>query len=199
MDVEFIRVMILEKDKGNRICGTFTSQAYANMVEELNRTLKLKLSRKHLQNRLGTIKEHFALCYDVFRGTTLSGFSWNPITELIEAEEEVWKALIEANPEASIWKTKTISNYDDLYELFAKDRATADAMKECTKAIVGSRPQVYSGAEVYAELKRMGFESDVLERAFVFLLKSPEFTQALFDCPSDMRVSVLTEMMSMGD
>ncbi|PWA62895.1 myb/SANT-like domain-containing protein [Artemisia annua] len=201
MDDEFIRVMLLEKEKGNRIGGTFTSQAYANMVEELNRTLKLNLSRKNLQNRLRTIKEHFALCYDVFRGTTLSGFSWNPVSELIEAEGEVWKALIKANPEASIWKTKTISNYDDLYELFSKDKETgiddieittatppsqikpkktkkkkveeesefvskimgsfecvADAMKECTKAIVGSRPQVYSGAEVYAELKRIGFE-----------------------------------------
>ncbi|PWA88524.1 myb/SANT-like domain-containing protein [Artemisia annua] len=242
MDDEFIRVMLLEKEKGNRIGGTFTSQAHANMVEELNRTLKLNLSQKNLQNRLRTIREHFALCYDVFCGTTLSGFSWNPISELIEAEEEVWKALIEANPEASIWKAKTISNYDDLYELFSKDRTTgggaetakerrkrtnrnvestneidlddsegiddieittvtppsqikpkrtkkkkveeesefvskimgsfecvSNAMKECTKAIVGSRPQVYSGAEVYAELKCMRFEKDALARAFVFL------------------------------
>ena len=65
MDDAFIRAMVVEKEKGNRIGGTFTSQAYANMVEELNRTLKLNLSRKHLQNRLRTIKEHFALCYDV--------------------------------------------------------------------------------------------------------------------------------------
>ncbi|GJW85364.1 Myb/SANT-like domain-containing protein [Tanacetum coccineum] len=95
MDDTYINAMLKEKYKGNRTGGTFTSQAYANMVEELNKTLKLNIGQKHLKNRIRTIKEHFAECYDVFRGTTLSGFAWNPVSELIEAEEEVWKDLIE--------------------------------------------------------------------------------------------------------
>ncbi|GJZ09144.1 hypothetical protein Tco_0543427 [Tanacetum coccineum] len=41
----------------------------------------------------------------------------------MEAEEEVWEQLIEAKPEAAIWRTKKVSNYDDLL-LFAKDRAS---------------------------------------------------------------------------
>ncbi|PWA45973.1 myb/SANT-like domain-containing protein [Artemisia annua] len=206
MDDEFIRVMILEKDKGNRIGGTFTSQPYTNMVWDLNTTLKLNLRRKHLHNRLRTIKEHFALCYDVFRGTTLSGYSWNPISELIEAKEEVWKALIEITPTPpsqikpqKIKKKKVEEESDSVSKIMGSFESVADAMKECTKAIVGSRSQVYLGAEVYAELKCIGFEKEVLARAFIFLLKSPEFTQALFDCPSDMRVSVLTVMMATGD
>ena len=68
MDDEFIRVMFIEKEKekDNRTGGTFMSHAYTNMVEELNKTLKLNLSRKHLKNRLITIKKDFAECYDVF-------------------------------------------------------------------------------------------------------------------------------------
>ncbi|GJR71708.1 hypothetical protein Tco_0084073 [Tanacetum coccineum] len=148
------------------------------------------------------------------------------------AEDKVWKDLIEANPDALEWKTKTISNYDELYMLFAKDRATgvvvettkekrkrmmnnediveidddtdefqstnnkiADAMKECTKAIVGSRPHVYSGGEIYSQLELMGVDQDLKASAFVFLLRSPESTRALLDCPLDMQKSILNEMM----
>ena len=41
-----------------------------------------------------TLKDHFAQCYDIFRGVSLSGFAWNSETKLLEAEEEVWEALI---------------------------------------------------------------------------------------------------------
>ncbi|KAI3702414.1 hypothetical protein L6452_28152 [Arctium lappa] len=36
MDVAFIQAMLKEQDKGNRVDGTFTSQAYADMVDELS-------------------------------------------------------------------------------------------------------------------------------------------------------------------
>ena len=44
MDDAFLRAMVVEKEKGSRIGGTFTSQAYANMVEELNKNPKMNLS-----------------------------------------------------------------------------------------------------------------------------------------------------------
>ena len=94
MDDAFIKAMLKEQDKGNRGGGTFSPQAYKNMVFELNENLKLNLTKNHLKNRLSTIKKTFSSCYDVFREKSLSGFSWNPVSELIEAEEEVWKDLI---------------------------------------------------------------------------------------------------------
>ncbi|GJS55161.1 retrotransposon protein, putative, ty1-copia subclass [Tanacetum coccineum] len=197
------------------------------------------------------------------------------LKEQDKAEDEVWKDLIEANPDALEWKTKTISNYDELYMLFAKDRETgvvaetakesrkrmmnnkdiveidddtdefqstvnkigddiqvtttpqcsqmkpkkkkkvkeesdivskiqssinhvADAMKECTKAIVGSRPHVYYGGEIYSQLEFMGVDQDLKVNAFIFLLRSPESTRALLDCPLDMRKYILNEMMGIG-
>ncbi|KAK9073819.1 hypothetical protein SSX86_006413 [Deinandra increscens subsp. villosa] len=124
MDDAFIQAMLNEKDKGNKIDGTFTTQAYTNMVTELRKSLQREFTKKHLQNRLKTLKEHFSRCYDIFRGASLSGFSWNSNTKYIEAEDEVWEALIKEKPEAKKWRTKPISHYNEMLELFAKDRAT---------------------------------------------------------------------------
>ncbi|KAI3802383.1 hypothetical protein L1987_30515 [Smallanthus sonchifolius] len=100
MDNAFIQAMVTQQDKGNRINGTFTSQAYSNMIEELNTSLRMDFNKNHLKNRLKTLKECFSQWYDMFRGTSLSGFSWNSDTQLTEAEDEVWDKLIDSKPEA---------------------------------------------------------------------------------------------------
>ncbi|XP_035832310.1 uncharacterized protein At2g29880 isoform X3 [Helianthus annuus] len=133
MDNIFIQSMIAQQDNGNRINGSFTSQAYNNMIEELNTKLQIELTKKHLKNRLKTLKEHFSQWYDMFRGTSLSGFSWNSETQLIEAEDEVWDKLIDAKPDAAALKTKKVSNFNEMLQLFAKDRASgahAETAKE---------------------------------------------------------------------
>ncbi|KAI3820012.1 hypothetical protein L1987_13868 [Smallanthus sonchifolius] len=133
MDNAFIQAMVTQQDKGNRINGTFTSQAYSNMIEELNTNLRMDFNKNHLKNRLKTLKERFSQWYDMFRGTSLSGFSWNSDTQLIEAEDEVWDKLIDSKPEAIMLKTRKVSNYNEMLELFAKDRASgahAETAKE---------------------------------------------------------------------
>ena len=41
MDVAFVDAMVQQQEKGNRPYGNFTSQAYANMVEEINTKLTM--------------------------------------------------------------------------------------------------------------------------------------------------------------
>nr|KAJ0205401.1 hypothetical protein LSAT_V11C500278270 [Lactuca sativa] len=57
-------------------------------------------------------------------GISLSGFSWNSSTQLIEAEEEVWDNLIKSKPEAASLRTKKIAYFDEMLVLFARDRAS---------------------------------------------------------------------------
>lgn len=85
MDEYFIQAMLTQQYNGNRIDGTFTSTAYTNMVNELQEKKNLNFNKSHLKNRLKTLKDHFAQCYDLFRGVGLSGFSWNSETKLFEA------------------------------------------------------------------------------------------------------------------
>ncbi|KAI3670530.1 hypothetical protein L1987_87868 [Smallanthus sonchifolius] len=124
MDNAFIQAMVTQQDKGNRINGIFTSHAYSNMIEKLNTNLRMDFNKNHLKNRSKTLKERFSQWYDMFRGTSLSGFSCNSDTQLIEAEDEVWDKLIDSKPEDVMLKTRKVSNYNEMLELFAKDRAS---------------------------------------------------------------------------
>ncbi|XP_076960407.1 uncharacterized protein LOC143636790 [Bidens hawaiensis] len=104
------------------------------MVKELRTKFHMNVSKKHLKNRLKTLKEHFSQWYDLFRGTSLSGFSWNSTTQLIEAEDEVWDKFVKSSKsEAEAFKTKKVSNFNEMQEIFAKDRASgaqAETAKE---------------------------------------------------------------------
>ncbi|KAJ0815857.1 putative Myb/SANT-like domain-containing protein [Helianthus annuus] len=97
MDNFFIQAMIAQQENGNRVNGNFTTHAYNNMVAELRTKLQMDFTKNHLKNRLKTLKEHFSQWYDMFHGTSLSGFTWNSSTQLTEAEEEVWDKLIEVS------------------------------------------------------------------------------------------------------
>nr|KAJ0214852.1 hypothetical protein LSAT_V11C300111480 [Lactuca sativa] len=72
MDNVLVEALVKEDQLGNRAHGTFTLQAYANMIA-------------------GIGKDKW---YDMYRGASLSGFSWNSLTKYIEAEEEVWEQLV---------------------------------------------------------------------------------------------------------
>ncbi|KAJ9562294.1 hypothetical protein OSB04_007454 [Centaurea solstitialis] len=111
------------------IDGTFTPQAYTNMVDELSKSFEMAITKDHLKNRLKTVKEHFAKWHDVFKGVMLSGFSWDPITKLLGAEDDVWERLIKEKPEAAKWRNKPIHHYNEMLELFAKDRAIGTRAK----------------------------------------------------------------------
>ncbi|XP_076954019.1 two-component response regulator-like APRR1 [Bidens hawaiensis] len=138
MDTAFLQAMITEKDNGNRIDGTFTPQAYTNMVEELSKAFEMDLTKDHLKNRLKTLKYHFSKFYDVLKGDSMSSFSWDLSTKLLGAEEEVWEKLIKESPRAAKWRDKPILHYHEMLELFAKERATgarAETAKQRNKRL----------------------------------------------------------------
>nr|GEU29810.1 hypothetical protein [Tanacetum cinerariifolium] len=225
MDNAFIEAMHKEKENGNKLDGSFTSQAYINMVEELSKSLKLKIRKVHLQNRLKTLKAHFTQYNDIFRGVSLSGFSWDPITKLMDAEDEVCEALIKEKPEAAKLRTKPIRHYNEMLDLFAKDRATGSNQNNTkeqkekvgrkmmylslrlrvfltiyrvllTEVMENSRPHVYSEAEIYKVLELIGLKRHEIPSAYLFLVDHPDKTRALFGAPNEMRLTILATMMA---
>ncbi|KAL7609305.1 uncharacterized protein At2g29880 [Lactuca sativa] len=132
MDNALVEALVKEDDIGNRVNGTFTSQAYANMIAGLSKEFNKSITKDQLKNIMKTLKGNFSKWFDMYRGTSLNGFSWNSQTKHIEAEDEVWEQLIKANPEAAAFRTKKISNYNQLEMLFSDDRASG-SKAETTK------------------------------------------------------------------
>ncbi|KAL7234927.1 hypothetical protein ACSBR1_018404 [Camellia fascicularis] len=108
--------------EGNKVNGTFTTSAYDKIVNELCEIYNLDLDKTKVKNRLKTIKEHFAECYDLFKHT--SGFAWSPVTRMFTLEPEVWETLIEVKPYVEKWKCTPIGNYKKLAKIYGKDRET---------------------------------------------------------------------------
>ncbi|GAV78637.1 LOW QUALITY PROTEIN: Myb_DNA-bind_3 domain-containing protein, partial [Cephalotus follicularis] len=127
IDDAFINALLNEQIKGNKVDGTFTT-THDSVVKELcaqvDKGFNSNIKKDKLKNCLKTIKANFNKSDDLFKN--LSGFNWSSVTKM-SAKAEVWKALIDENPDAKKWMTTPIGNFDKLVELFAKDRATVIA------------------------------------------------------------------------
>ncbi|QHO33922.1 L10-interacting MYB domain-containing protein [Arachis hypogaea] len=122
MDEALLNVLAEEALKGNRHDGSWTTEAYANVVKTLSIAIGPHIIKNHIKNRMKILKDHFAEVYDLFHH--LSGFARNPVTRKFEAEEEVWQNFIKEKPQAEKWRKMQIKHYDILKELFGADRAT---------------------------------------------------------------------------
>ncbi|XP_076897544.1 uncharacterized protein LOC143550858 [Bidens hawaiensis] len=197
MDEAFIQAMITQKDKGYKINESFTSKAYTNMIEELTTKLQMVITKNHLKHRLKTLKERFSQWYDMFQGTSLSGFSWNYETQLIEAEDGVWDKLIASKPDAVKLKTKRVSNYNEMLELFARDRASgahAETAKERNARLqkndkikvetIAELDDLLASEEVTPE-NQYNFDDDI--QVLDSLVSSPEPSSNAKKCKSKKR------------
>lgn len=94
MDDALVNAFMHEFEQGNKVNGTFTPKAYENIVNELSVLFGRKIDKEKVKNRWKTLKTKFSEFYDIFKNG-MSGFAWNPSTQLWDAEPEVWNSLIE--------------------------------------------------------------------------------------------------------
>ncbi|XP_042404579.1 uncharacterized protein LOC121994695 [Zingiber officinale] len=120
MDRIFIDVMLEQQVNSNRIGGTFTSTAYKDMVVICSEKIEIPLTKDNLKNIIKTLKSHFNSCYDLFKNA--SGVQRHAESRRFEAEEVVWKQLIDANPSIKKWRYTPVPHYEKMLELFAHDR-----------------------------------------------------------------------------
>ncbi|RYR08766.1 hypothetical protein Ahy_B05g076592 isoform H [Arachis hypogaea] len=95
MDEVLLNALVEEALKGNRHDGSWTTEAYANVVKTLSIAIDPHITKNHIKNRMKTLKDHFAEAYDLFHH--LSEFAWNPVIRQFEAEEEVWQYFIKVS------------------------------------------------------------------------------------------------------
>ena len=95
MDGFLLNVMLEEQSNGNRPNGTWSPHIYSKMSKKCSESFGYTVEKGNIKNRIKTLKGTFHSCHDLFKN--ISGFAWNPITGLFEAEDEVWEPLIEVS------------------------------------------------------------------------------------------------------
>lgn len=95
MDQVLLNALSEEVNKGNKHDGSWTTEAYSNMVDALRSAVAPSVTKQHIKNRMKTLKDHFNTVHDLFK--SLSGFAWNPTTRRFEAGEEVWLDLLKVS------------------------------------------------------------------------------------------------------
>ena len=93
MDSVLLHGLLDEQAKGNRPDGTFTHEATTNVLKVLKSCFGTHIQASHIKNRLKTLKSKFNEWKDLFHG--LSGFAWNPTSQMFDATNEVWLQLIQ--------------------------------------------------------------------------------------------------------
>jgi len=76
-----------------RVDGSWTTQAYNNILTNLHEVEFVNLNKNNVKNRQKVLKEKWSEVHDLF--CSLSGFAWNNISKVFEAENEVWDELLQ--------------------------------------------------------------------------------------------------------
>jgi len=79
--------MIDEAFMGNRIYGSWTTQAYKKIIKSLHQSGLVGITKNNVKNRQKSLKNRWREIHDLLRG--LSGFAWNPSSKILDAEDEV--------------------------------------------------------------------------------------------------------------
>ncbi|KOM37752.1 hypothetical protein LR48_Vigan03g113400 [Vigna angularis] len=115
MDARLLHCMIEESRIGNRVDGSWTTQAYSNIVDHLHSVGYVAVTKNNVKNRQKVLKDKWREIHDLFSG--LSGFAWNP-----------------SRPTAAKWRVNSIKHYDLMVELWSADRATGSGVRTARQA-----------------------------------------------------------------
>ncbi|KAL2340178.1 hypothetical protein Fmac_008118 [Flemingia macrophylla] len=92
MDFCLLSAMLDEARLGNRVDGSWITQAYNKMVESLRQSGLIGITKNNVKNRQKSLKDRWREVHDLFSG--LSGFVWDESTKRFSAEPEVWDELL---------------------------------------------------------------------------------------------------------
>nr|KYP59499.1 hypothetical protein KK1_014935 [Cajanus cajan] len=132
MDFRLLSAMLDEARLGNRVDGSWTTQAYNNIVESLRQSGLIGITKNNVKNRQKSLKDKWREVHDLFCG--LSGFAWDESTKRFSAEPEVWDELLTTKPSAAKWRVNPIRYYDLMEELWGADRATGHMARTARQA-----------------------------------------------------------------
>ncbi|KAH7835296.1 hypothetical protein Vadar_024838 [Vaccinium darrowii] len=80
--------------------------------------------KPHIESRIKTLKKDVTTVYDMVFGGSTSGFGWDPNTNIVVAENDIWAGYVKSHKDATTWRNRSFPHFDMLLTVFGKDRAT---------------------------------------------------------------------------
>ncbi|KAK9274192.1 hypothetical protein L1049_019006 [Liquidambar formosana] len=117
MDRCFIEIMLEQVRRGYHTGNTFRKEAWAHMLELFNLKFGLQLDKETLRNRFRKLRMQYNALKIIL---DQNGFCWDETRQMVVADDLVWDNYLKAHPEARLYRTKTVPNYNDLCMIYGK-------------------------------------------------------------------------------
>ncbi|XP_010548574.1 PREDICTED: L10-interacting MYB domain-containing protein [Tarenaya hassleriana] len=111
MERFFIDLMLEHMHRGNRIGHTFNKQAWNEMINVFNVKFGSQYDKDVLKSRYTNLWKQYNSVKNLLGH---DGFSWDENQQMVIGDENVWSAYIKVHPEARVYKTKAVLNFNDL-------------------------------------------------------------------------------------
>ncbi|XVF63723.1 hypothetical protein PTKIN_Ptkin09bG0108900 [Pterospermum kingtungense] len=126
-DVVLVQCMVDLHNIGTHNADTGFKTGY---LLELERMVAKKLpnanikAKPHIESRIKTLKKDWSIIFDMVQGNCTSGFGWDSQKNMVTAEDAVWESYLSSHKDASQFRTRSFCFYNELSQIYAKDRAT---------------------------------------------------------------------------
>ncbi|CAL0333074.1 unnamed protein product [Lupinus luteus] len=112
MDQLFIKLLLQKLRENN---GSINTNAWADMLTVFKANFGFQHGRHILRHRFTKYYKYFSEMSNILN---TKGFSWDSQTQIITADDHIWKAYIKEHRYARKYLENTFPNYDDLELLF---------------------------------------------------------------------------------
>ncbi|KAL3510226.1 hypothetical protein ACH5RR_029627 [Cinchona calisaya] len=108
------------------------SATYDAVVRAINDMFGLELNKRHIKNRLKTLKKQYAVLSEI---VAQKGFKWDRARKMVFANDATWKEYIKVNPDAKTLRDKAFENYDELGIIVGSVQALASFSDSDTQVV----------------------------------------------------------------
>ncbi|XAR64801.1 hypothetical protein NMG60_11008641 [Bertholletia excelsa] len=202
MDEYFIKLMLENVSKGNKVGHTFKSKAWVNMISQFNTKFGYQCGKVVLKIRYNVLRRQYS-AINFLLGQR--GFSWDAKRHMLMANDRAWKKVIKVHRKYQKYKNKPIPFYIDMCSICRNEDTVNNIsphslIPENDTAKIGGGISVIDGFK--ATTSNLGSNKNLrdqqtkcqpeMQQAVQLCNKVPKMEECMTDAIQEMAVAVTT-------